>query len=197
MLLSDITNKKLFVNTTPRGVCRGIGLSLKSHAVRYLLCASTNAQDDAVDFSVNVSAVSAIEDSVQLARLRPVFPKSCVKIFIGRPIYSYDGIFLGEVADLEIKDFIATRLFSSRGEIYPITTVTACSDAVILKKEQPYPLGQRIPAPILPFYTDKSDSVVTKPILRGAIEKGALVKLTLSLPPFYLTDPTPLKRKFF
>ena len=197
MLLSDITNKTVSVNTTPRGICRGIGLSLKSHAVRYLLCASTQAQENAIDFSVNVSAVSEIGDTIQLSRLRSVFPKNCVKIFIGRPVYSFDGLFLGKVEDLEIREFIATRLFTDRGEVYPITSVTACSDAVILKKEPPYPLGQRIPAPLLYLYTDKADSVVTKPILRGAIQKGALVKLTLSLPPFNLENEPILKRKFF
>ena len=197
MLLSDISNKTISVNTTPRGVCRGIGLSLKSHAVRYLLCASTHAQDNAIDFSVNGSAVTKISDTIQLSRLRATFPRNCVKIFIGRPVYSFDGIFLGNVEDLEIRDFIATRLFTDRGEIYPITSVTACSDAVILKKEQPYPLGQRIPAPLLYLYTDKADSVVTKPILRGAIQKGALIKLTLALPPFNVENGASVKRKFF
>ena len=197
MLLSELTNKKLFVNNSHRGTCRGIGLSLKSYTVRYLLCASTYAQDDAVDFSINTSAITSIEEHIQLTRLRSVFPKSCVKIFIGRPVYSFEGIFLGEVSDLEMQDFIATRLFTSRGETYPITSVTACSDAVILKKEQPYPIGQRIPAPILSHYTEKSEAVITKPILRGAIQKGELIKLTLSLPPFRIDELPALKRNFF
>ena len=82
----------------------------------------------------------------------------------------------------------ATRLLTDRGDVFPITSVFACADAVILRKEPPYPLGQRIPAPLLPIVSDKSEALVTKPILRAAIQKRALVKLTLSLPPFNLEE---------
>ena len=34
--------------------------------------------------------------------------------------------------------------------------------------------------------TEKTDGVVTRPILRAAMQKSALIKLTLSLPPFYI-----------
>ena len=183
MKLSDITEKNLYVSKNHRGVCKGVAISLKSHAIKYLLCSSTATQS-VPDFSVSTSAIAELRESITLSRLRPAYPKNCAKISIGLPIYSFEGGFLGTVEDLHIKDFVATRLFTSRGETYPVTSIVACSDAVILRKEQPYPLGQRIPAPILPILTDKTESVVTKPILRTACAKGALIKLTLSLPPF-------------
>ena len=193
MKLSDLNEKSIYVNKTFRGVCRGVGLSLKSHAVKYLLCASSSTQNS-TDFSVGINSVNEIGETISLSRLRPAYPKGCAKIAIGLPVYSFEGGYLGEVIDLDIRDFIATRLTTDRGESFPITSVFACCDAVILRKEQPYPLGQRIPAPILPLVTDKSEGVVTKPILRAALAKGALVRFTLALPPFQL-DITEQKRK--
>jgi sporulation protein YlmC with PRC-barrel domain len=188
MKLSDLCEKSIYTNKAFQGICRGVGLSLKSHAVRYLLCASTPTQMG-TDFSVGVNAVTEVNERILLSRLRPASPKGCAKIAIGLPVYSFEGGFLGTVTDLDLFDFTATTLYTDRGDSFPITSIFACSDAVILRKEQPYPLGQRIPAPLLSLVTDKSDGVVTKPILRTAIEKGSLVKLTLSLPPFSF-DPT-------
>lgn len=195
MKLSQLNEKNIYAGKAFRGVCRGVALSLKSQSVKYLLCASSSTQSN-TDFSVGVSSIHAIEDSIILSRLRPAYPKNCAKITIGLPIYSFEGGFLGVVEDLEMRDYIATRLYSDRGEIFPITSVFACSDAVILRKEPPYPLGQRIPAPLLPIVSEKSEGLVTKPILRAAIQKRALVKLTLSLPPFQLEE-LPIKRRFF
>jgi len=181
--LSDLSEKNVYANKNFCGVCRGVGISLKSHAVRYLLCASTPTQSSA-DFSVGIGTVISVGDSIILSRLRPSCPKSCAKISIGLPIYSFEGGYLGTVSDLDVVDFIATTLYTDRGETFPVTALFACSDAVILRKEQPYPLGQRIPAPMLPLVTTKTDSVVTKAVLRTASAQGSLVKLTLSLPPF-------------
>ena len=188
MKLSDLCEKSIYTNKAFQGICRGVGLSLKSHAVRYLLCASTPTQMG-TDFSVGVNSVTEVNERILLSRLRPASPKGCAKIAIGLPVYSFEGGFLGTVTDLDICDFTATTLYTDRGDSFPITSIFACSDAVILRKDQPYPLGQRIPAPLLSLVTDKSDGVVTKPILRTAIEKGSLVKLTLALPPFSF-DPT-------
>lgn len=195
MKLSDLNEKSVYAGKAFRGVCRGVALSLKSQAVKYLLCASTLTQT-ATDFSVGVSAVTEIGDSILLARLRPAYPRNCAKISIGLPVYSFEGGYLGVVEDLEMRDFVATRLLTDRGDIIPITSVFACSDAVILRKEQPYPLGQRIPAPLLPIVTDKSDAIVTKPVLRTVIQKRSLIKLTLSLPPFNFEAELP-RRRFF
>lgn len=195
MKLSYLNEKSVYAGKTFRGVCRGVALSLKSQAVKYLLCASTLTQT-ATDFSVGVSAVTEIGESILLSRLRPAYPKNCAKITIGLPVYSFEGGYLGVVEDLEMRDFVATRLFTDRGDVFPVTSIFACSDAVILRKEPPYPLGQRIPAPLLPIVTDKSEALVTKPVLRAAIQKRALVKLTLSLPPFNMESEAPRRRLF-
>ena len=183
MKLSDLSEKNIYTNKSFQGVCRGVGLSLKSHAVRYLLCASTPTQTN-TDFSVGINAVTEIRDRITLSRLRPASPKGCAKIAIGLPVYSFEGGFLGRVTDLDMTDFTATTLYTDRGERFPVTSIFACSDAVILRKEQPYPLGQRIPAPLLSLVTEKNDGVVTKQILRTALSRSALIKFTLSLPPF-------------
>lgn len=190
MKLSDLCEKSIYTNKTFQGVCKGVGLSLKSHAVRYLLCASTPTQTG-TDFSVGVNAVTEVNERISLSRLRPASPKGCAKVAIGLPVYSFEGGLLGRVADLDLFDFTATTLYTDRGETFPITSIFACSDAVILRKEQPFPLGQRIPAPLLSLVTDKNDGVITKQILRTAMEKGTLVKLTLSLPPFHLITTQP------
>jgi len=183
MFLTQLTDREITVGKTPKGVCQGVGISLKTQAVKYLLCASSSTSR--ARFAVPVSAVESVGEQIVLSRLRPVFPKNCACLFLHLPVYGFDGGFLGEVLDLAIKDFIATNLITSEGE-YPTNAITACADAVLLKKEQPFPIGQRIPAPMLSLLTDKTDGLVTKPILRTAIRKNTLVKLTLSLPPFRL-----------
>ncbi len=182
MFLSQLVNKEIFVGKTPKGVCQGVGISLKTQAVKYLLC--SNTPSSRARFAVPTSAVEQVGAQISLSRLRPVFPKSCACLFLHLPIYGFDGEFLGETVDLEIKDFIATKLITSEGEEYPVNAITACADAVLMRKEQPFPIGQRIPAPMLSRLTDKTDGLVTKPLLRTAIEKSTLIKLTLSLPPY-------------
>ena len=193
MKLSQLSEKNIYVNKTFKGVCRGVAISLKSHAVRYLLCASAPTQSIS-DYAVGINAIADIDDTIVLSRLRPACPKGCAKIAIGLPIYSFEGGYLGKVSDLDIRDFVATKLYTDRGECYPILSVFACSDAVILRKEQPFPLGQRIPAPLLSTVTAKNDGVITKPILRTAVSKGALIRLTLSLPPFQVETEHLLRR---
>ena len=182
MFLSDYIGKTILVNKQPRGVCLGIGFSLKNQAVKCLLCAPS-AQKNPV-FAVSISAVSEVEDCITLSRLRTVLPNNCARIAIGAPVYSYDGDFLGELTDAELKNGQLFRLCTNRRQSFPANTIFACNDAVILRKEQPYPLGQRVPAPMLLQICDKTDGFVTRPLLRTAIAHGALIKLTLSLPPF-------------
>lgn len=194
MQLSELTAKTIRSGKYVRGVCRGVGISLKSQTVKYLLCSSLPAQNgttlpssasEGADFAVSVSAIEDVtDDSVVLSRLRAAFPKNCVKIFIGRPVYSDEGVFLGNVTDLDLHGMIAVKLYTDKNTSHSLLSVAACSDAVILRKEPPFPLGQRIPAPVVSRFFDKNDVVVTKPVLRSAIENGQLVRLTLSLPPF-------------
>ena len=184
MFLSQLVNKEIWVGETARGVCQGIGISLKTQGVKYLLCSSSPTSR--AQFAVPVSSVKYVGERIILSRLRPVFPKSCACLFLHLPVYAYDGTFMGEVLDVEIEEFIALTMFTGGNEDYPVSAISACADAVLLKKELPFPLGQRIPAPVLSHLTGKTDGLVTRPLLRAAIQKNALVALTLSLPPFDL-----------
>ena len=183
MLLSDITNKPLYLNDTFKGVCKGVGISLKTYAVKYLIC-STTPQGTA-DFCINFSAVEYVDEhSVAVSRLRPVFPKSCAKLWISLPVFTADGAFLGALSDLELLSsndvFTAGTLFTDKNGAYPSASISACADALLLRKTPTYPIGQRIHTPVvLP-----SSPLVTKGVLRKSIKNNALIKLTLSLPPF-------------
>ncbi len=198
MLLSELIGKNICVGKTVRGVCRGIGISPKNFAVKYLLCAKS-AQSQAVDFSVGISAVDEIGDDIYLSRLRSVFPKNCDKIFLNQPVYLNEGVFLGNLADVELVSMTATRLFTDRGTTHSALSIVACSDAVILKKEQTFPLGQRVPAPVVLKISDKNEAVVTRALLKNAMKNGALIRLTLSLSPFGVefTDFPAKKQRLF
>ena len=182
MLLSQLIGKEIAVGNIPRGTVKGVGVSLKTHAVKYLLCAG-NTPSRAL-FAIPINSVTSFSERLLLPRLRPVFPKHCACLFLHLPVYSYYGEHLGHLQDLSISNFTATTLRTDKGFALPISAVTACSDAILLKKEQPFPLGQRVPAPILSSVSGKREGVVTKPVLRAAIQQNALIKLTLSLSPF-------------
>ena len=193
MFLTDLSEKSVLVASTPRGVCMGVGVSLKNFAVKYLLCASSQNRKQP-DFYVHYSALNEIGETLSLKALRPVFPRSCAKFSLHLPIFTADGRFVDYLADLEILGDVATRLFTEGGRVFPLSSVLACTDAVILKKEQPFPLGQLVPAPILLSICNKKEGLVTKPLLRAAKEKSCLIKLTLSLPPFDVEFFTPNQR---
>ena len=193
MLLSQLVQKPIVVDGNIRGVCLGVGISLKNYAVKYLLCSSSPTRAK-IDFCVNVSSILKIDEAVFLRRLRPVFPKNCAQITMRLPIFSFNGGALGFLRDLEMQNLVALRFFNEN-QAFPICAITACSDAVILRKEQAYPLGQRVPAPFLLYFKDVARPVVTKAVLSAAIKKKSLIKLTLSLPPFSL-DILPAERKF-
>ena len=196
MKLSTLYGKSIYTDKNLQGVCRGVAISLKSYAVRYLLCASTPTQCNA-DFSIGIGAVAEVGEIIRLSHVRTANPRGYAKITVGLPIYAFDGCFLGTVADLDISGFTATTLYTSRGERFPITSIAACSDAVILRKEQPYPIGQPIPTPSIFDITNKNSGVVTKQILRTAIEKKSLIALTLSLPPFQVESKNPPSNSIF
>ena len=186
MFLSDYLNKSVLVAKQPRGVCLGIGFSLKNQAIKCLLCAPTSQQKPS--FAVSFSAVDSVTEHVALRRLRSVLPTGCARITIGMPVYTYEGDFLGYVTDAEIQDGEITLIFTDRHKPFHAATIFACNDALILRKKLPYPLGQRVPAPVLLQIKDKTDGFVTRPLLRAAMEKRSLIKLTLSLPPFNLSN---------
>ena len=186
MYLSDLVGRIVSVKGNPKGVCLGIGVSLKTYAIKYLFCANEKNKSSQ-SFAITFSSVEVLDEAIHLSSLRPVYPKNCARLFPGTPIYSPLGENLGFLSDAEIRNFHLETLFNGDGTSYSITAVAACSDAIILKKEQPYPIGQRIPAHSISISDGKS-GIVTKPVLKKALQKGALIRFTLSLPPFSLFE---------
>ncbi len=185
MLLSQLVHKEIRHREKARGVCLGVGITLKNHALKYLLCRSeADPCWASADLYVHANALAVLSStSLSLHAFRPVAPKTHAKLFIGKPVYTQNGESLGRLKDVEFCNLTATRLFTEKGS-FPIRSVFAVSDAIILRKEQPFPLGQRIPAPMLSDFSQKNEPVVTKSVLRKAIAKSSLIRLTLSLPPF-------------
>lgn len=184
MLLSEIVGKNVYSGKALRGVCRGVCLSLKSRAVKYLLCSSEPAQNDYTEFSVGISCIGAVEDAVILKRLRTAIPKNCVRFFTGRPVYSEEGAYLGITSDLVMENFTATKLVTDSGKIYSTAAIAALGDAVILRKEPVFPLGalvnEEIPARPAPI---REGTLVTRGTLRAAMASGQLIRLTTALLP--------------
>lgn len=183
MYLSDLVGKRILVKNNEKGICLGIGVSLTSHAVKYLFCASERATNRQADFAVSISAVEEFGEDVVLSALRPVYPRSCAKFFLNLPVYSVFGETLGVLLDAQLENNCVEYLFTDENERYPLSAVSACVDALILKKPQPYPIGQRIPAHS-DFRKQGKSNLITKPLLKRALKKGKLIELTLSLPPF-------------
>lgn len=191
MFLSELIHKSIFSANTFRGVCLGIGVSAKNYAVKYLLCANEPgylSQKPTIDFAVNYSPNIRLEENkLFFSSLRTVATKNCAKLFLGLPIYTHNGDFLGYLYDVELNNHCAVRVFTDKGTFYPFSCISAVSDAIILRKTQPYPLGQRIPAPIAGVEKTKNETLVTRPVLQKAIKGKNLIKLTLSLSPFDLS----------
>ena len=171
-----ILQNVVYVNQTPRGKINQLGVSLKTGAIKYLFCAT----DTREEFAVNANAIRSIEEfCIRLSSLRPVIPKNIVKISIGLPVYAFTGVYLGKISEITRENMRVTALITDKNAVLPFSAVLACADAIILRKNLPYPLGQRIPAPTM--------QVITRPILQNAIAEKNLIKLTLSLAPFALS----------
>ena len=183
MKLTNLIGKSVYAGPKRKGVCNGVGVALKSGAVKYLFCSATSGR---TEFCVNVSSIEEFDEEIYLSHLRPVFPKNAAKIILGLPVYTDEGVFLGNVQDMEMDAFTALHLETDLGERLPCAYIAACTDAILLRKKPPYPIGQRIPAPMVLDIFQNEGAIVNRSNLRKAIEKGALIKLTLSLAPFAL-----------
>ncbi|MBQ9714426.1 MAG: hypothetical protein IJV83_03800 [Clostridia bacterium] len=181
MLLSELVRSPIRAGENYRGICLGVGISLKNYSIKYLLCATQ--ADGKPDFAVKFSAISSIQNGIRLSALRPVQPNACVKIFFDLPVYTHDGIYLGVIADGELQGYSLTRFITDRKIEFSPADIACARDALLLRKKQAFPLGQRIPAPLLSLFKSR-DNIVTKSVLKQAAQQGELIKLTLSLPPF-------------
>ena len=115
MLLSQIFLKTISTGDTARGSVVGVVFSLKTGAIKHLLCSTRTPFQNHLprsDFAVNISSISAIADKISLARLRPIIPKTQTALFPNLPIYSQNGVFLGNLTDGKINNFILTQINS-------------------------------------------------------------------------------------
>ena len=170
-----IITKTIHFNDSPRGICRALGVSLKTGIIKYLFCKT----DDGAEFAINATALSSVTPfSLLCSTLRPVIPKNAVKLFLGQPVYAPNGKFLGNLTAVKQDGLRVLSLTTSQKTTFPLQCVGACDDAIILRKKLPYPLGQRVHTP--------TKQCVTRPLLRTAIAQNELIQFTLSLAPFHL-----------
>lgn len=180
MLLTQLLYKTLIFDKTPRGKCFAVGISIKTKSVKYLFCRTEeNLKTSSTEFILPIDAVASFsENALFLSRLRPILPKSCIKLTLGLPVYNSDGTFIGHVDNVHLHNYVASAIQLDNGVCCLFSDVTALSDAVILRKPQPYPIGQALP---------NQEDFVTKQTLRKAVSEQSLIQLTLSLPPFEYT----------
>lgn len=181
MLLTSLIHKRIIVNNTPRGLCIGVGLAKKDGAIKYLICSETDNQN--IRFSIPFSLVVFIkEDAIHLQKLRAVTPTKCAYLFTDKPVYTIRGDFLGFLHNAEWINGMLTFL-TVNGKPIPYASISAISDAVLVRQEPIFPIGQRIPASYV-NKTPSRENVVTKSVLRRSLAECSLIRLTLSLPPF-------------
>lgn len=191
MLLTELIGKPVRKQNVTYGNVTGVCVSLKSRAIRYLLCISRDKPRS--EFAVGISAVAEIDDDITLTRLKPLLPQNSVKLTLNRPIYDDEGKYLGFIKDAELENGYLHAVYANDDRRYAATRLFALDDAVLLKKAEPYPLGQRIPAPALfplsaEFSKTEKGGLITRSVLKNAIKNKALIRLTLNLPPFTNAD---------
>ena len=177
MLLSSLIRKTIIFDKTPRGTCIAIGIAPKTKRMKYLFCTPIESGQNAPSyFALPLTALSSIsEHSLILSRIRPVLPQNYLQLTLGMPIYSESGKHLGTLINVKFDQSVAIALQTESGWLN-FTRVLAIGDAIILRKEQPYPIGQPV-----------QENFVTKRTLKRAVKEQSLIKLTLSLPPFSLS----------
>lgn len=179
MLLCELVGKKIYSAGKIRGICRGVGIQVKSRAVKYLICLDVEKERE---LFLSINAIKEISKSgILLKSFRPCAPLSVSRFFSSRPVYDETGKYLGIVVDLEIENSFAVSLTTDTGASYSAYSLTAVSDAVLLKRRAIFPLGEKIPERL---HQQTKSPVVSKAVLKQALADGRLIRLTLSLPLF-------------
>ena len=176
MLLSSLLKKNIFAAQKQKGFCVGVGISQKDYSIKYLFC--SQRQTGKTEFAVKFSSLTPTPESLQCSRLIPVVPKACTRIFLPRPLYNEKGELLGQIVDGIIEKYRLTSLIVDNGEKLPLCFIAAYADCVIVKKRT---------SSLSPDCT-QAFGVITKSALKTAIKNDCLIKLTLSLPPFYFSE---------
>ncbi len=166
MFLHELEGKNIFTAKKICGICKGIGVRVKSGQIKYLFC--ENAQSL---FFLPVSTVKDVkEGGIVCKRFTPVFPQNAGIITLQKPVYSTEGKSLGAIKDVEWSKWSLLRIFTE-GKTYSPLSLFAVDDAVIVKKKPPFPLGETL----------KNENVVTRATLKKSIAEGKLIRLTLSV----------------
>lgn len=190
MYVSTLVGKRVFSRSAERGVCVGVGVSLKTFVVKYLFYQPLHERANVL-FALPFARVCAADGlCLQADGVRALSPKGCAPFRLRLPVFTAEGVAVGQVADLSITEgqdgeYRAEFMVLDGGKTIAADEIAVYADAVLLKKSRPYPLGQRIPAPILSLFSDKNQPFVSKAALRRAVERNDLIKFTLSLPPFH------------
>lgn len=181
MLLTSLIDKPIIVNNTPRGICEGVGISKKDGGIKYLICSETD--NPKIRFIVPFSLVTFIkQDAVHLQKLRTVTPTKFYFLHLNIPVYTLQGKCVGNVENASWANGTLGFL-SVNGNNVPYTSISAISDAVLVRSTASFPLGQRIPVPCISKYRLR-ENTVTKSVLKKSVSEDFLIELTLSLAPF-------------
>ena len=94
MFLSELVKKEIYSSGETRGVCLGIGVSLKTNAVKYLLCAC-DKQSNSPDFALPISAILSVDDKMRARLLRTIdlLAKNGTALRMPYSEHLVDGIF--------------------------------------------------------------------------------------------------------
>ena len=180
MFLTSFIGKRIVTNQSPRCLCVGVAVSLKSGILLYLLCSHT--ETDVNPFALPASSIHSVNESCIVAnKFRPCICKRANGLFLGMPAYSTQGKRLGELENGEIQHGVLTHI-TVGGLRYNRTQIRALMDAILLTPSPVYPIGQPVPVPH--FNKKDTANTVTKAQLKKAVENHRLIQFTLSLPPF-------------
>jgi len=187
MFISQWIGKNLYSGNKLCGACKGVGFSLKSQTIKFLVCSADahDRHDSDGRFCVSVSQIEKITDAVYLKRLRTVAPNNSALFLPDKPIYSETGAYHGLAIDLQIENFSAVAIISDRQKTYPVHQILASGDAFIIKKTSVFPLGRTLRREItVNNQSVAANAPVTKTLLQSAAKSGNLIRLTTALSPF-------------
>lgn len=176
MKLSDYIGKKIYAGKVCRGVCVGGRFSLKTYELKYLVVEGKGGGRG--EFTVALKNATLGQEEVRFPTARAVDPKNSVRFYPNRPVFDERGGYIGETDDLEAEGFVVTRLLLKNGDRLPASRITAFSDAVLVKPSPVFPLGEFLPNDV---GGEKRGTLVTRGVLRRAIERNSLVALTGTL----------------
>ena len=166
MFLHDLEGKNIHTAKKIHGICKGVAVRIKSQKIHYLYCENTSKQT----FFLPVSTIKGVEEEGII--LKKFLPSSASLPVLQsqKPVYLQEGVFLGLVEDLAIENWKITKIILEN-ERYSSLCMVALGDALFLKKAPPFPIGS----------ITKTGELVTRTLLKKAIEEGCLISLTTSL----------------